>query len=403
MKKRIVILSDWYLPRFGGIELYLRDLTGALKASGLDVEVITPIPGPSIVNSVRVHRLCDIDKTNGGYLFPPSSSASNFRDFLYILDLLFRPRRQTAMQRLRELLQTENYDLAHIHLGNTPFAFAATNTCLRLGLPTVATFHSTLGQGEIPLARLISKVLGCSSWPGKVHLTAVSSNVAAVRGPMLGNAPIEILPNAIEVESWRNVQTNKLQTDNNSAVRKIELLAAMRLHPRKRPGMLIQAMRKLKSRTPDGVTVRLRIAGEGPLRNGLQKFIDREHLGDSVKLCGNLEREELIGLMSEADLFVMPSVLESFGIAALEARMAGIPVLAMQNSGARDYLTPGEDSILVDSDEEFANALTRFISDAELRDKLMTGCAKPLPGYSWADLVKRCRDTYFAQIASHQK
>ncbi|MBZ0217039.1 MAG: glycosyltransferase, partial [Fimbriimonadaceae bacterium] len=174
MKKRIVIISDWYLPRFGGIELYLRDLTGALQASGLDVEVITPIPGPSIVNSVRVHRLCDSDIPNGGYFFPPCSSASNARDFLYILELFLRPRKQSAMLRLRELLQTERYDLAHIHLGNTPFAFAATNTCLRLGLPTVATFHSALGRREIPFARLMAMALGCANWSGKVHLTAVS-------------------------------------------------------------------------------------------------------------------------------------------------------------------------------------------------------------------------------------
>ncbi|MBZ0215773.1 MAG: glycosyltransferase, partial [Fimbriimonadaceae bacterium] len=147
---------------------------------------------------------------------------------------------------------------------------------------------------------------------------------------------------------------------------------------------------------------RLRIAGEGPLRNHLQKIIDRESLGESIELCGILDREELTNLMVEANLFVMPSLLESFGIAALEARMAGVPVLAMLDSGAQDFLTPGKDSILVESDDEFANALIRFTSSADLRHKLKQGCNKPLAGYSWPDLVKRCRKIYTDQTVFRQ-
>src|SRR3569623_281966 len=131
---RIAIISDWYLPRLGGIELYLGELTARLKAAGHDVEVLTPVPGPAEVNGIRVHRLCDPARPDGGYAFPPPVHASNGRDFLYLLDLFFAPRRPNAMQRLGALLRAGAYDVAHVHLGYTSFSYVAVRSCLGLGL-----------------------------------------------------------------------------------------------------------------------------------------------------------------------------------------------------------------------------------------------------------------------------
>jgi glycosyltransferase involved in cell wall biosynthesis len=393
---RIAIVSDWYLPRQGGIELYLSELAARLNRAGHDVEVLTPVPGPAEVNGVRVHRLCDHVRPDGGYRFPPPLTASNGRDFLYLLDLLLGPRRSSALQRLRARLREAGYDVAHVHLGNTPFTYLATHACIALGQPTVATFHSVLGRPERPLAALAGRVARTRNWAGRVHLTAVSGRAARDRAVMFGAAPFHILPNGLDAQFWEAAGQARAASRVGTRQRTIELVSAMRLHPRKRPQVLINAVAAL---TRHGSPVRLRIAGDGPLRGALQQRIDRLGLTGCVELCGQLGRDGLAQLLREADLFLMPSLHESFGIAMLEARIAGVPVLAMRQSGASDFLKPGEDSLLVDDDHEFARALQRFVKDPALRARLDLGGAAPLTGYAWDDVVAKCTGAYAAAIA----
>ena len=122
---RVAIVCDWYLPRFGGIENHLRDLTVDLVRAGIDVEVLTPMPGPSTVDGVKVTRLCDETLPDGGYTFPPPPQATSLRDLGFYIDMFFGRRKPTAYQRLRDALTADRFDLAHVHFGNSPFAFAA--------------------------------------------------------------------------------------------------------------------------------------------------------------------------------------------------------------------------------------------------------------------------------------
>jgi glycosyltransferase involved in cell wall biosynthesis len=393
---RIAIVSDWYLPRQGGIELYLSELAARLNRAGHDVEVLTPVPGPAEVNGVRVHRLCDPDRPDGGYRFPPPLHSANGRDFLYLLDLLLAPHRPNAVQRLRARLSEGAYDVAHVHLGNTPFTYLATRACIELGHPTVATFHSVLARAERPIAALAGRLARTRNWAGRVHLTAVSGRAARDRAVMLGAAPFHLLPNGLDTQFWDELGRGRVGSRAEGRRQTIELVSAMRLHPRKRPDVLIDAVAAL---TQNGSPVRLRIAGDGPLRGPLQRRIDGLGLAGRVELCGQLGRDGLAQLLREADLFLMPSLHESFGIAMLEARISGVPVLAMRRSGASDFLKSGEDSLLVDSDREFLEALQRFVADPALRSRLDPGCAVPLTGYSWDDVVANCTGAYAAAIA----
>jgi glycosyltransferase involved in cell wall biosynthesis len=207
---------------------------------------------------------------------------------------------------------------------------------------------------------------------------------------MFGAAPFTILPNAIDTAYWEAIRARHQPPGG-----RIEIVAALRLHPRKRPLLLLDALRTL----PQGLDIHLSIAGEGPLRASLEQRIAADGLGARVTLCGQQSRSALADLLARADLFAMPTRHESFGIAGLEARTAGVPVLAMQSAGARDFLTPGLDSLLAADDRAFTAALHRFATDSGLRAQLAQGAAAPLPGYDWADVVARCRRHYAEAIA----
>ena len=163
----------------------------------------------------------------------------------------------------------------------------------------------------------------------------------------------------------------------------------MRLHGRKRPDALIDAMVALRTRLKPTAPVRLRIAGDGPLRQALAQRIAHEGLQDQVELCGRLDRDGIADLLTEADVFLLPSHLESFGLAALEARLSGVPVLAMRDSGVREFLTQDGDSLLVDGDADFQRALVETVDNATLRARLTEACRRPIDTYSWAAIIER--------------
>jgi glycosyltransferase involved in cell wall biosynthesis len=387
---RVAMVSDWYLPRLGGIELYLADLTTRLAAAGHGIEVLTPVPGPDRLGDIPIHRLAPA----GGYRFPPAGQAANFPDLLYTVELLAGPARPSALARLRQALAGGGYDLAHIHLGNTPFAYLAVRAAMALGLPVVATFHSVLGGAERPVAALAARLLDCAGWPQRVELTAVSTVAASARAVMFGMAPFAILPNGVDARLWDEIRRQRIAGKAGSAPRPLEFVATLRLHSRKRPQLLIDAMAELRRHLPADLRVRLRIAGDGPLRDSLARRIARLGVGDRIELLGQVPRQRVAELLSEADLFLMPSRLESFGIAALEARIAGVPVLALRQSGAVDFLAADRDSLLAANDREFIAALIRFAGDAPLRQRLVAGSSEPLTGYAWADVVARCEAAY---------
>ncbi len=115
---KIGLVSDCYVPRLGGIEMQVHDLAQRLQAAGHEVVVITPTPGPDLIDGIRVHRM-DVP------LLP--------------FDIPFTP---ATFRGVSELLQRERVDVAHFHGGiASPLAFIAAASAQADGVPTVITTH----------------------------------------------------------------------------------------------------------------------------------------------------------------------------------------------------------------------------------------------------------------------
>ena len=128
------------------------------------------------------------------------------------------------------------------------------------------------------------------------------------------------------------------------------------------------------------------IAGDGPDRVALVRLAQELGIGARVEFRGQLDREALRRLYGEAHVFVLPSELESFGLAALEARAAGLPVIAMLAGGARDFIAQGIDGLLVRDERELANAMARLAMDAPFRAFVARHNATVPPPYDWRDV-----------------
>lgn len=352
---RIGLITDWFLPRFGGVEVQIRDLALALVARGHDVAIHTTTPGPDTIEGLDVRRL-------------PVARAPLF-------GFAVSPR---LPRLLHAQLAAARYDVVHVHMGIvTPAAYAAVVAARRLALPTLVTCHSVLGRTATVL-RGIDRVWGLTSpltlWSG------VSGLVTAELAQALPQAETICLPNGVDLPFWTPAPAPP--RDGGT----VHIVSAIRLAPRKRPLALLRAFRDAKRACP-GLRLKLTIAGAGPLESAVRRFIARHGLGADVTLAGLLSRPQLRSLYRDADIFVMPSLREAFGIAALEARCAGLPVVAMAQSGCTDILRgEGESQLLADDDADLARHIVRLATDTDLRRALALPSAS-LARFDWSEVA----------------
>ena len=312
---RILHVTDTYFPRLGGIELHVHDLASRQRAGGHDVEILT-VTGDrgttEIPSSLAVHR-------------PASTRLTDKFVFGW---------------RARDYARRHGFDVIHAHASTlSPLAY----TCLGWSneIPAVITVHS-LWRRYTPLYQGFDAALKWSRWP--VVWSAVSHAAAeCVSNAATRPFDVPVVPNGIDLARW----TNTVRTESPGHLR---IVSVMRLAPRKRPMPLMRMLAAVRRALPADVKLSAVIVGEGPAHQEMQQFADRHGMSDWLSLPGHLPRSAIADVLGNADVYVAPATLESFGIAALEARAAGVPVIGRLGTGLSDFIIDAEDGVLVASD-----------------------------------------------------
>jgi glycosyltransferase involved in cell wall biosynthesis len=140
------------------------------------------------------------------------------------------------------------------------------------------------------------------------------------------------------------------------------------LKGRKNLFLLLDIWREVAAVRPDA---RLVVAGGGPLLDPLRARSRRLGIDDSVVFTGYVPEAEKVAHYNLADIFLFPSAMEGFGLAAGEAMSCGLPVVASNRGSIPELLVDGEGGTLCDPvrPEEFVGALLRLLTDAALREK----------------------------------
>lgn len=354
---KIALVTDSYLPRLGGIELHVHDLAQRLAGAGHEVHVVSPFAGRGGEEPVRVQRIPISVWPRWGFAWTP-----------------------TAIYHLDAVLKDRGFQVVHHHLSVfSPLAFASLCLCVRLGIPAVATFHSVWRGFEAALAGF-DRLFGWTR--RRVTLSAVSAAVAVDLERVAGGKPVHLLPNGIDPEFWA-------VEPRPGPPGEVRVAAVMRLARRKRPRVLLEMAARARERMPSGVRLRVRVAGDGPERLVLRRMIRALRLEDTVELLGHRGRAEIRELFADSDLFVLPTIEEAFGIAALEARAAGLPVVAMAGGGVAEIIHHGEEGLLARSDAEMVDHIVRLAADPELRARIARhNSSTPSPA-PWSEVIEQ--------------
>ncbi|WP_307864544.1 glycosyltransferase family 4 protein [Allobranchiibius sp. CTAmp26] len=357
---KVALLSDCYLPRLGGIEVQVHDLARHLQAAGHEVEVFTATIGPEHLrigtdwlDGIPVHRLA--------ITLP--------KDF---------PINPFAPRTLRHMLQAGRFDVGHAHMGIvSPFAMDCVRVTQGLGLPTAVTWHSVHGNST----DWIGATGYVRRWGARgAALSAVSTVAAAPIQRMAGPGyPVHLMPNGIQASDW---EPGAREDDGV-----LRVVSAMRLVWRKRPLALLELMEEVRRRVPER-DVRLEILGDGKLRPRLEQRVAELGAGDWFSAPGRMTREQLREHYLASDVYISPGTFEAFGIAALEARTTGLPVVAPRRSGVSTFIEHGVNGLLAGDDLAMVEALVRLATDDRLRHRITEHNTAHPPIESWPSVVE---------------
>lgn len=362
---KVALLSDCYLPRLGGIEVQTHDLAQHLVGLGHDVEVFTATAGEA---GERHGAVTDVDG------IPVHRLATRMP-----WDLPVNP---FAPPELRRRLVAGGFDVAHVQTGVvSPFAWDCTRVALGIGLPLAMTWHCMLDRAALGF-RATGVV---RRWASRgVAMSAVSGVAAEPLRRLAGpGASVSVLPNGIDVSRWQAPAPTPTPTPSSdrSVHRPLRLVTAMRLARRKRPRALVELAVAAERLAGPG-SLELTILGEGPDRGAVESYL-REHRIGWVALPGRVSREELKQRYAAADVYVSPSLLESFGIAALEARTVGLPVIGRAGSGVGEFVKDGVNGLVVQSDSDMAAAIARLAHAPEEVARMRTHNVEHPPAQDW--------------------
>ncbi|WP_454299170.1 glycosyltransferase family 4 protein [Salana multivorans] len=206
---------------------------------------------------------------------------------------------------------------------------------------------------------------------------------------------VGVLPNGLDLEEWRPRPSPQggPQAPADPPPAPLRIVATQRVAPRKRSGELVDVVAAVTRRLGPG-SVRLTVAGDGPDLARVRQRARAAGVSGAVELLGRVPRTELPALYAQQDVFLSVARLEAFGIAALEARAAGLPVVALAGTGITSFITDGVDGLIAPDDEGLASAVVRLATEPGLYARLRRTARTTPPAAGWDDVLAAAEREY---------
>jgi len=403
MGNRVLLLSWEYPPVIeGGLARHVRKLAEALVRQGVAVDVLTRgvggrldggEPGVGELGGVTVHRVRE-----------PSWPRDLDRFVAWV------ERMNDDMLAAGEALAEEHsYSLVHGH--DWLVEHASASLAERLGVPYVTTIHATehgrhqgwvhdppqshIHRVERRMARRADAVIVCSYY--------MRGHVADIFD--IDERRIAVIPNGIDPNELRPAgDLEALRREFAAPHEKLVLLVG-RLVYEKGFQLAFDALPGVIEKVEN---VRFLVAGSGTHEAELKAQAERLGLSEHGVFLGWIGDDALHSLYRIADLCVVPSIYEPFGLVALEAMASGCPCIVADTGGLREVVPSGERVGLRFHGGDAAHLgvmIERLLVDGELRDRLVMEASEHVLRFDWDDVAQRTRGIYgeLAELAPHEE
>jgi glycogen synthase len=391
---RILHLSWEYPPQvYGGLGRHVHGLATAQADAGHDVTVLTAdavgAPARDDVHGVHVLRV-------------PADPPAVPQDDL-LASVLAMGHAWTRAG-LREADQVKP-DVLHAHDWMTCHAATALKESLRL--PLVATLHATEAgrhQGWLPTP--LSHAVHTTEWWLTYEARRVLTCSEAMRWEVtrlfdLPRDKVDVVPGAVDAETWAapparvaSVRRTYLERSGRTPSAGPLVVLAGRLEWEKGVHTLLDAVPRLRRRFPG---MRLVVAGRGTHEQQLRDQVRRLRQSAVVTFAGHLSGPDLTALLAAADVAVVPSLYEPFGMVALEVAAARTPLVVAATGGLREIVEPGVTGATFPPGDVagLVDAVTGMLTDQVLARRTVRAAHRRVTrDLRWSSVADRVVDTY---------
>jgi glycogen synthase len=402
---RVLILSWEYPPVIeGGLARHVRKLAEELVRQGVAVDVLTrgspaPPAEPLGASGERAPAACEEHTTEerAGVLVhrvPEPRWPRDLDRFVGWVERMNDDMRHAGAT----LAQAHDYELVHGH--DWLVAHAGAALAEQLGVPYLTTIHATehgRHQGWVQdqpqahihgveqwMARRADAVIVCSHY--------MRGHVADIFD--IDESRLTVIPNGIDPRDLRPVSDLESLRAEFAAPHERLVVLVGRLVYEKGFQLALDALPGVIERVGD---VRFLVAGSGTHEQALREQARRLGLDAHGAFLGWIGDDALHSLYRIADLCVVPSLYEPFGLVALEAMASGCPCIVADTGGLREVVPAGERVGLRFNGgdaEHLGTMIERLLLDAALCERLVAEASEHVLRFDWSDVARRTRGVY---------
>jgi glycogen synthase len=385
-----VLLISWEYPPVieGGLGRHVRKLSEHLVEDGVEMHVLTRgggrLPALEERHGVIVHRVRE----------PPFPK--DVEKFVHWVDDMNDHMSQLGL----ELSERMEFDLVHSH--DWLVAGAARRIARRRALPWLTTIHATeygrhqgwvdkhpqsyIHAAERAMARDADEVITCSEF--------MRGHVCRIFG--IPRAKVTVIPNGVDPRELEPIEPTAGLRERFAEKDELLVLLVGRLVHEKGFHLALDALAPVIRRRRK---VRFVVAGSGTAEEELKRQAKRLKLTRHGTFLGWVGDDMLHALYRVADLCIVPSIYEPFGIVALEAMASGCLCIVADTGGLREVV-PGDETVglrFASRDAEALGAqLERVLTDDVARARLVAEAREHVLAYDWAEVARTTRQVYDA-------
>jgi glycosyltransferase involved in cell wall biosynthesis len=363
--------------------------TGLMTFKAVPSTIVSPYPAAGLAATGRTTPAGDpvvLTLKRGPLCVMGAGAAGGYEG-----DLISRV--ELYAKRCDEMTQDESFDVVHAHDWVT-FP-AGMRIAARSGKPLVVHVHSTEfdRSGENinhPVYQIERRGMRAAR-----TIIAVSHLTKRTVVERYGVPPekVRVAHNGIDL-GRAPAAAPAGRPDGNGRAKTVLFLG--RLTMQKGASFFVNAAARILARRDD---VRFIIAGWGDLGPQTVEQVAAMGLGAKVRFTGFLRGPEVEQAYRMADVYVMPSVSEPFGLTALEAIRQGVPVILSKNSGVAEVLPHGALKVDFWDVDRMADQVLSVLDRPDLRESLRRSGAAEIRALTWDRTARRCLDVYQEQMA----
>ncbi|KKR49068.1 MAG: Glycosyl transferase, group 1 [Candidatus Magasanikbacteria bacterium GW2011_GWC2_40_17] len=308
------------------------------------------------------------------YSVPSHRQSIHHAGFFGMLSFLIN-----SLGQFRDLIKKNNYDLIHYY-------FSVPTGLLSFFQPKRIPYIISLNGGDVPgynpeempcLHKVIS-FLNKRVVKGATAVTAVSEDLGMFVKKKMEIKSVQVIYNGIEEK--RVVKPSQPRSSGS----KLKLICISRLIFCKRIDLIILAIKDLDD-------VELEIIGDGYYKDKLISLIKKNNLTDRVKLLGYINNADLDQYLKAADIFILPSIGDSFGIVFLEAMACGLPIIAAKAGGVAEVVKNGFNGLLAEPNDldSLKKAIIELKNNPDERVKFGLNSLARVKEFNWEEIAEQ--------------